>query len=477
MRRFIVFRVLRSCNKFLGLACAVSLVGCLETPVPRAGQDGFDVMTGVDTEPGIDTDVATPDVPESDVVPSDVPEPDVQTEDTDGDATIIATDPAALVMRNATDSLTVENADFAITFERRLGWTPGSFRLNDGATERELLYTDDTSDELGLGLLLYEPVEPFPVIHATWEGGTSGVMDVLESGRAIVHVRRDWSIRGGTLYGSTDYVIHADGRVHLFHTATLTGPNVGGGWLVAYVALPLGALTHVKAGAEPAIALVGQSVDAFDDIFLAQNATDEMTSPMLCASSNTEPPVAAAFIPAGGQTDWPHGRITLSAAGANSVHSVRLQYDLARDGVPAGVWNIATLFAAQRSTGCDPELGILSARYRMPLQLAMAEGSFRVVDDPGDPDSDGYVQRFGYYAVAAGQQSRSVEFSVPLAMPRFTVRIDADSAALLIQVERDGVVLTPGTDFLAQPAESGRSGLFLVMLTPTPSGQSIRVSW
>jgi hypothetical protein len=159
------------------------------------------------------------------------------------------------------------------------------------------------------------------------------------------------------------------------------------------------------------------------------------------------------------------------------VHSVRLQYDLARDGVPAGVWNIATLFAAQRSTGCDPELGILSARYRMPLQLAMAEGSFRVVDDPGDPDSDGYVQRFGYYAVAAGQQSRSVEFSVPLAMPRFTVRIDADSAALLIQVERDGVVLTPGTDFLAQPAESGRSGLFLVMLTPTPSGQSIRVSW
>lgn len=472
----------------VGWVTALSLTGCLQTPSPRVAEVEEDSSvevaddTRVDAEvdddtvggPDLEVDDDTGGGPDLEVEDDTGGGPDLEVDDDTGGGPDADTDTSAcpeVPVVGGLDPLTdlsevgqrrVGNGRVAVTLAESLGWMPTVITGPSGSGV-DLLFDEAVTRERGLGVLLFD--------EASLAESPSALTTVV-SGPAMVHVRK---VADGVLGATTDLVIYADGRLHMSHRVVIAENGLNEHWLVAHAAIPIGAVSRVQMGPRGEIDLglpSGRTSPGGVSFLGGETGLDLGPRPYLCAYDAATGDAVALMTNALYGRAEPLARVTESAAGASSVHSVRLQFDWARGNVPAATYTGEFMFWVDGVGSCESAVRWSDA-FDRPPGLTVTRGE--LVLGPGDVDRDGYVEGLGHYRVSGSQ--RGVDLSLGGEVPGLALRVDGDDFAVAsLRVFVDGVERCLG-DYLAQQIDSGVVGGMVLLRGPLAAGSALTLRW
>jgi len=483
----------------------VTSSGCLDDPAPVKadasdsagvadtppdGEDANDVDSALpDSAPEVDTtladgteDSSAPDVDEPDTMPetagdtlaevvdsadtsdvTDSGEPDVSDVADTSDGEVTPASPLALVLTEEASGWTIANARLLVALGADTGWLPRDLRgpSGGGGTHENLLYgrasgpTHTHEEWVGLSL--------FDFAHLWSELTTPSRRAV---GPAVVQTFKDWSYTG-FMNGSTLMTVHADGRIVLSYEVSV--PSSRAATLVSYAALDITRFTHVRSGSALLFDLPSGDTAAGGIRFLG--GSNLIESDYLCASNISSGDVVGFVAHPIEALNPLLARITENAFGAQDPHSIRLQYDLARETVSARSY-AARLLLTVDGSGLCANAAALAAAFREPPSFEVSEG-IAITDQQGDVDHDGFLETIGAYIFAAPAGVLSLTPRGPL--PSVTLRIIAANWATPV-ITVDDSALVEGVDFLAQPADGGSSG-WITIVRPLIAGAALSIDW
>ncbi|MCC6623190.1 MAG: hypothetical protein IT385_18165 [Deltaproteobacteria bacterium] len=426
------------------IAAAIAGGGCLDNPTPKSATETEDTSTEDETR-----DTSTED---------ETVDTSAEIVDADGDTEVTTTPPAsALTSTLDSERWVIGNDRFEVVLEADTGWLPAELRTFQGSGAN-LVYGNTTqSSESWLGLSLYDRAH-------LWADATQ--LDASDAGGAIVRASKTWAFQG-EMSGTTELTVHADGRLVVSWDITVPTTRAPA-TLVAYTTLDILRFTHVEAGTADSWTLPTGQTPGGGFTFLTTALGDV---PYLCARHTATRDVVG-FVERGvASLDPLLPRITEHAGGAGTVHSLRLQYDFARDSVPAGTYAGRLLLAVDGTTTCD-RVAAQAEAFRAPAALTMSIGALRL-DAPGDADADGYVEAGGYYTIAS--TTRAATLIPARTLPSLTLRLFGTGWSQPTLVA-GATTLAHGTDFIAQPAAAGDGG-WVVLLRPLSAGAGLSITW